>query len=118
MEGAAELEVETEEAVTSPESPPTQIETATLVDTPLPPTEAATPTESQPTPVESASPAELQPTPVIPFTAESIGPGQQEAYSFQSSSGEEVIFWLYLPEDYDEGQTWPLIISLHGFLGF
>jgi predicted peptidase len=105
VQGAAELEVETAKAVTSPESPPAQIETASPTNSPLAPTEAATPTESQP-------------TSVIPFTAESIGPGQQEAYFFQSSSGEEIIFWLYLPEDYDEGQTWPLIVSLHGFLGF
>jgi predicted peptidase len=55
---------------------------------------------------------------VSPFTGGSIGPGHQEAYSFISSSGEEIIFWLYLPEAYDGSQTWPLIISLHGFLGF
>jgi dipeptidyl aminopeptidase/acylaminoacyl peptidase len=53
---------------------------------------------------KAATPTELQITPVIPFTAESIGPGRQEAYSSQSSSGEEIIFLLYLPEDYDERQ--------------
>jgi predicted peptidase len=47
-----------------------------------------------------------------------IEPGQQEAYTFQSSTGEEIIFWLYLPEDYDESQKWPLMLALHGFLGF
>jgi len=45
-------------------------------------------------------------------------PGQEEAFSFISSSGEEIVYWLYLPEMYDSSQTWPLIISLHGFLGF
>lgn len=103
---------------TSSESPVAQMATATPTEIRLAPTEAATPTISQPDPVETATPTEPQPTPVIPFTTDSIGPGQQEAYSFQSSSGEEIIFWLYLPEDYDESQKWPLIVSLHGFLGF
>ena len=117
-EDATEVVGETAEAATSSEIPLAQMETAPPAETRLAPTEAATPTKSQPDPVESATQTETQPTPVIPFAAESIGAGQQEAYSFQSSSGEEIIFWLYLPEDYDENQKWPLIVSLHGFLGF
>lgn len=117
-EDGTEVNVETAEPAASPESSPSQIETAAPTDTPRPPTEAAPATESQPAPIETATPTESTPTPVSPFTGGSIGSGQQEAYSFQSSSGEEIIFWLYLPEEYDGSQTWPLILSLHGFLGF
>jgi pimeloyl-ACP methyl ester carboxylesterase len=112
VEDRPEVNVETAEPATSPESSTPQIETAAPTDTPRPPTEVASATESQPATSETA------PTPVSPFTGGSIGPGHQEAYSFISSSGEEIIFWLYLPEAYDGSQTWPLIISLHGFLGF
>ena len=117
-EDATEVDGETAEETTSPEPPPTQMETTTPTETRLAPTEAAAPTKLPPDPVETVTQTETQPTPVIPFAAESIGAGQQEAYSFQSSSGEEIIFWLYLPEDYGENQKWPLIVSMHGFLGF
>jgi len=118
VEDATEVGVEPTEATNSTESAPAQIETATPTETRLAPKETSTPTKPPPTLVKTATPTESQPTPVIPFTADLIGPGQQEAFSFQSSSGEEIIFWLYLPEDYDDSQTWPLILSLHGFLGF
>jgi predicted peptidase len=71
-----------------------------------------------PAPSETPIPTESQPTPVSPFTAASIEPGQQKAFSFQSSSGEEILYWLYVPEGYDQDRTWPLILSLHGTLGF
>jgi predicted peptidase len=29
----------------------------------------------------------------------------------------EIEYLLYLPEDYDDDRAWPLILSLHGFLG-
>lgn len=118
VEDRPEVNVETAETAASPESSTPQIETAAPTDTLRPPTEAASATKSQPAPIETATPTESTPTPVSPFTGGSIRPGQQEAYSFQSSSGEEIIFWLYLPEEYDGSQTWPLILSLHGFLGF
>lgn len=112
VEDRPEVNVETAETATSPEPSTAQIETAAPTDTPRPPTEAAPESESQPATSETA------PTPVPPFTGGSTGPGQQKAYSFISSSGEEIIFWLYLPEEYDGSRTWPLILSLHGFLGF
>ena len=124
VEDAAEVEGEAAESAISSESPPVQMETAAPTETTAPtetrlaPTEAAPPTKSQPDPVETATQMESQPTLVIPFTAGSLGPGQQAAYSYQSRSGEEILFWLYLPEDYDDSQKWPLIVSLHGFLGF
>lgn len=91
--------------------------------------------EDQPTPVASYTPsedvpntnseaigvtitAEVQSTPVPSYTEGAVKPGQQSAFSFQSSSGEEIKYFLYLPEMYDEDQPWPLILSLHGFLGF
>lgn len=67
---------------------------------------------------EMTSTTENQPTQVIPYTESLIAPGQQLAFSFHSSSGEEIEYFLYLPEEYDESQSWPLILSLHGFLGF
>ena len=53
-------------------------------------------------------------TPLPPFTEESISPGNMQAYSFLSSSGQELDYLLYLPDEYYERPTWPLIISLHG----
>lgn len=106
------------EVATPTEPHPAQVETAPPTNTPPSPTEAATATESEPFSIDTARPTEPQPTQVMPFTAESIGPGQQLAYTFTSNSGEEIIYWLYLPEAYDETRSWPLIISLHGFLGF
>lgn len=52
------------------------------------------------------------------FEAGSIRAGQQQAYTFQASSGQEIAYWLYLPQSYEQGQPLPLIVSLHGFLGF
>ena len=53
-------------------------------------------------------------TPLPPFTNESISPGNMQAYSFISSSGQDLDYLLYLPDDYYERPAWPLIISLHG----
>lgn len=53
-------------------------------------------------------------TPLPPFTEESISPGNMQAYTFLSSSGQELDYLLYLPDEYYEKSTWPLIISLHG----
>lgn len=99
VEGGIEVGGETVEPATASEAPTPQIETA------------ATASETQPAPTKP-------PTPMSPYTEGSIAPGQQKAYSFQASSGEEILFWLYLPDEYDGSQTWPLILSLHGFLGF
>jgi predicted peptidase len=77
----------------------------------LEPERIATATEIIPT-------EEIQATPVLPFSAGKIKPGQQLAFSFQSSSGVGIEYYLYLPKTYTAGQSWPLILSLHGFLGF
>ena len=61
---------------------------------------------------------ETQATPVLPFSVGELKPGQQLAFSFQSSSGVEIEYYLYLPKTYTADQSWPLILSLHGFLGF
>ena len=37
-------------------------------------------------------------TPLPPFTEESISPGNMQAYSFLSSSGQELDYLLYLPD--------------------
>lgn len=116
--GTTEADNEIVDVAATTVIPPTQTESAPPTETPLPPTEAPIETIVLLTPTDPPTPTEPQPTPVMPFTADSIGPGQHQAYTFQSSSGEEVIYWLYLPEKYDDSQTWPLIISMHGFLGF
>ncbi len=118
VEDAPDVQGNTVEAITSAQPPPTQMEKATPTNSQPMPTETPTPTKSQPITVETVTPTASLPTPVAPFTPGSIGPGEQMAYSFQSSSGEEIIFWLYLPQGYDESRSWPLILSLHGFLGF
>ena len=56
-------------------------------------------------------------TPLPPFTEESISPGNMQAYSFWSSSGQELEYLLYLPDEYYERLAWPLIMSLHGDKG-
>lgn len=71
-----------------------------------------------PTQTEAAAPTMLPPTDPVPFALDSIRPGQEMAYAFQSTSGEVIHYWLYIPDSYDEGRSWPLIISLHGNLGF
>jgi predicted peptidase len=48
------------------------------------------------------------------FTQDSISPGKMQAFSFLSSSGKEMDYLLYLPDDYYERTAWPLIMSLHG----
>ena len=53
---------------------------------------------------------------LLPFSQDSMNPGQPEPYSFVSSSGVEIEYLLYVPEGYEDG-AWPLILSLHGFLG-
>jgi predicted peptidase len=53
-------------------------------------------------------------TPLPHFTRESISPGTMQAYSFLSSSGQEMDYLLYLPDNYYERPAWPLILSLHG----
>jgi predicted peptidase len=51
------------------------------------------------------------------FSQEVMNPGQQQAFSFISSSGVEIEYLLYVPEGYEESRAWPLILSLHGHLG-
>lgn len=83
------------------------------------PAESVTPTDAPLTPTDTPPAAtEAPPSAAMPFSTGSIRPGQQKAFSFQASSGDEITFWLHLPEEYDESQAWPLILSLHGFLGF
>ena len=71
-----------------------------------------------PAPTEAATPTLLPPTAPAPFAPDSIRPGQEMAYAFQATSGEVIHYWLYIPDNYDEGRSWPLIIALHGTLGF
>jgi predicted peptidase len=52
-------------------------------------------------------------TPLAEITDDAIRPGQN-AYVFESSSGVEVRYWLYLPEHYDANEQLPLILFLHG----
>ena len=65
---------------------------------------------------KTATTEAIQPqfTPLPPFKEESISPGNMQAYSFLSSSGQELDYLLYLPDEYHERTAWPLIISLHG----
>jgi predicted peptidase len=67
---------------------------------------------------ELLTPAPLSTKAPAPFALDSIRPGQEMAYAFQSTSGEVMHYWLYIPVSYDEGRSWPLIISLHATLGF
>ncbi len=77
-------------------------------------TDAGTTTSAAPVPTTEAPTTTETPA---AFSPDSIDPGQMQAYSFVSGSGLEIDYLLYLPEDYDDDRAWPLILSLHGFLG-
>ncbi len=54
-------------------------------------------------------------------SAEDAEPGKQTAQSviIRTGSGDEVKeatirFWLFLPKDYDEKESWPLMLFMHG----
>jgi predicted peptidase len=81
-----------------------------LTETPAPIPVTASSTEILVTPTHTQIPSE---TPLSTIAVDSIQPGQHP-YAFQSSSGMEVRFLLYLPENYDPHQQWPLILFLHG----
>lgn len=68
-----------------------------------PPMRALTPTASV-APTRTSLPA---------IEEVSILPGHH-AYSFRSSSGGEIRFLLFLPDEYDPAVPWPLIVYFHG----
>ena len=82
----------------------------TLTETPAPVPATATSTEILVTPTRTQTPSK---TPLSTIAVNSVQLGQHP-YAFQSSSGTEVRFLLYLPENYDPHQQWPLILFLHG----
>jgi predicted peptidase len=86
-----------------------------ITPTTQPPT--TTTTTAAPASTSTDPVAEAVPEPLPPFSQDSMNPGQQEAYSFVSGSGVEIEYLLYVPEGYEESRAWPLILSLHGFLG-
>jgi len=75
---------------------------------------ACLPTGKEGTVTEATQTIQPQSTHLPPFTQKSMNPGNMQAYSFLSGSGQELDYLLYLPEDYYERPAWPLIISLHG----
>ena|SRR5215216_5052083 len=81
-----------------------------LTETPAPVPATESSTEIMVTPTNTQVPSA---TPLSTIAVDSIQPGQHP-YAFQSSSGIEVRFLLYLPENYDPDQQWPLILFLHG----
>lgn len=86
-------------AGTSPEAPTADV-TPTL-------TPFLTPTRL---PTRTKAPTK---TPLAPLALEEIRPGQQ-AYTFEAQSGVTLDYWLYIPENFDPSQQWPLILFLHG----
>jgi predicted peptidase len=58
-----------------------------------------------------------EPTADLPeFDIENPQSGQQ-AFGFSSSSGRQVRYQLYIPDDFNLDQSWPLIVFLHGSNG-
>ena len=93
-------------------------ETPIRFQSPMP---SATIAVSLPTQTEEAPIRNLTPTGTIAPTMTSLPaieevsilPGHH-AYSFRSSSGEEIRFLLFLPDEYDLAVPWPLIVYFHG----
>lgn len=73
---------------------------------------ACTPSSASPTETLAPNPAPTK-TPLAPVTVDSLRPGHT-AYVFQSSTGVDVRYWLYLPDDFKQNTRWPLIFFLHG----
>lgn len=73
---------------------------------------AIVPGEMSPS-VVSITPTIISPTSFPAIKAESNKSGQHP-YSYLTSSGEEVRFLLYLPDNFDSQEEWPLIFFLHG----
>lgn len=75
-------------------------------------------TEVAPAPSGGGGTSAPTPDPAPPaFSRDSTEPGTQHAYSFTSASGVDIEYLLYVPQGYDEGTAWPVILFLHGFLG-
>jgi predicted peptidase len=93
------------EAQLQPQSPLPSATSAAILSTPTeePPMSALTPTVT-------VAPTRT-PLPAIEEASILLG---NHAYSFRSSSGEEVRFLLFLPDEYDPAVQWPLIVFFHG----
>ena len=52
-------------------------------------------------------------TPLASASIDGARPGQY-AFTFQASSGVNLQYWLYFPENFNTNQQWPLILFLHG----
>jgi poly(3-hydroxybutyrate) depolymerase len=66
----------------------------------------------------SSTPTLTSPDVLPGFSLGSTEPGTRQAYTFTSESGGgNIEYLLYLPENYQDDRDWPLIVSLHGFLG-
>lgn len=97
-----------------------QVSDETTVVGGIPSSTVALEEETTSTPMPAAKdvttvPAAEGPSPVAEG---SLDPGEQQAFVFVSSTGVEVEYLLYLPEAYDNNEQWPVMVSLHGFLGF
>jgi predicted peptidase len=57
--------------------------------------------------------ASITPTLFSELSADNLMPGQNP-YSYIATTGEEVPYLLYLPEDYQQHDSWPMIVFLHG----
>lgn len=82
-----------------------------------PTTEAKVTTTADTFPVASTTTSTLGKSPPLSHEPGSLTPGVLEAHLFVSGSGTEIEYLLYAPKDYEAARSWPLIISLHGFLG-
>ena len=86
--------------------------TETVIHTAAPPTNTPTQATKPPSPTiinpkATSGPVELSHP---PLTADSLTPGSHTPYSFLSSSGEEVRYLLFLPEEFDRQAQWPLLL--------
>ncbi|MEN8242827.1 MAG: alpha/beta hydrolase-fold protein [Chloroflexota bacterium] len=78
---------------------------------PAPP---STPAMETPQDNDNVLSSTIEPTTFPALSEDTIESGQH-AHSYLTTTGEEIKYLLYIPENYDQKENWPLIVFFHGY---